>query len=147
MPLLARIEAGLLYATAPLALGAIAQGRLGELVFLAVAPALLAPWTPVLVGADSPLRGVGAPLASPSLAQLYQLRPGGAGLPGRWVGPLYPALALVAVLFAPAARRRQACWLLGVLLLAGLLAAWQGSALPGRFTAWPGEALVPGAVA
>jgi hypothetical protein len=101
----------------------------------------------VLAGADSPLRGVGAPLASPSLGQLYQLRPGGVGLPGRWVGPLYPALALVAVLFAPAARRRQACWLLGVLLLAGLLAAWQGSALPGRFTAWPGGVLVPGAVA
>jgi GT2 family glycosyltransferase len=57
----ARAIAGLLYASSPLAIGALAQGRLGELAFLVIAPAVLAqvalafrseqprePWRPAL---------------------------------------------------------------------------------------------------
>jgi GT2 family glycosyltransferase len=57
----ARAVAGLLYASSPLAIGALAQGRLGELAFLALAPPALAqvvlayraeqprePWRPAL---------------------------------------------------------------------------------------------------
>jgi GT2 family glycosyltransferase len=59
--LTARAIAGLLYASSPLAIGALAQGRLGELAFLVVAPTTLAqvllafrreqprePWRPAL---------------------------------------------------------------------------------------------------
>lgn len=38
----ARALAGLLYATSPLAIGALAQGRVGELAFLVLAPSILA---------------------------------------------------------------------------------------------------------
>ena len=59
--LAARAVAGLLYASSPLAIGALAQGRLGELAFLVLAPPVLAqvvlafrsqqprePWRPAL---------------------------------------------------------------------------------------------------
>ena len=189
----ARAVAGLLYATAPLATGALAQGRIGELVLLVVAPPALAqvvlafraeqprePWRPALrfallaavaiamapaaavslglvvaaaiavalvrAGADGrraaarqslllalgfglavllllPWSGrlltgavfadLGRPLATPGLADLLQLRPGGGGMPGPLVGPIYLALAVAALLFVPADRRKQTFWLLG----------------------------------
>jgi GT2 family glycosyltransferase len=224
----ARALAGLLYATSPLALGALAQGRVGELVLLAVAPpalaqvvlafreeqprelwrpalrfallaavavamsppsvvpfalvvavaiavallragggprrrlavrqslllggglalalALLLPWSGrLLTGAA--LRDLGRSLATPELLELLQLRPGGAGLPTPLVGPLYPALAVAALLFVPAGRRRQAFWLLAGFLGAAVVAAWQAKGLPPVVTDWPATMLVPGAVA
>jgi len=230
----ARAVSGLLYASSPLAVGALAQGRLGELVFLVVAPPALAqvvlalrreqarePWRPALrflvlaavavamyppsmvvlllvvavavaaallrapaadrgpavrqsvfLGAGclgalllqfpftgqlltgAALEPSGTPLASPGFADLLQLRPGGAGLPagdsmaGALIGPLYPALALAALLFVPADRRRQTFWLLSGLLAACAVATLQAHGLPPKFaTDWPAGALVPGAVA
>jgi GT2 family glycosyltransferase len=223
----ARALAGLLYATTPLATGALAQGRIGELVLLVLAPPALAqvvlafraeqprePWRPALrfaalaavAIAMSPaavvafglvvvaaivaaLAGVGAagrpaavrqslllaagfglavalllpwsgrlltgavfaelgrPLATPDLADLLQLRPGGGGVPGPLVGPVYPLLGLAALFFAPAARRRQVFWLLVGFVAAGLVAAWQAKGLAPRVTDWPAALLVPGAVA
>ena len=196
----ARALAGLLYATAPLATGALAQGRIGELVLLVLAPPALAqvvlafraeqprePWRPALrfallaavaiamspaavvsfglvvaagivtalvraggAGRRAAVRqslrlaagfglalllllpwsgrlltwaafaGLGRPLATPGLADLLQLRPGGGGVPGPVVGPLYVALALAALFFAAAAgRRRQAFWLVAGLCPCG----------------------------
>jgi GT2 family glycosyltransferase len=224
----ARALAGLLYATAPLATGALAQGRIGELVLLVLAPPALAqvvlafraeqprePWRPALrfallaavaiamspaavvslglvvaaaivvalvrAGADGrrlafrqslylgagfglalllllPWSGrlltgavfadLGRPLVTPGLADLLQLRPGGGGMPGPLVGPVYPVLALASVLFVAAAgRRRQAFWLLGGFLAAALAATWQAKGLAPRLTDWPAGLLVPGAVA
>jgi GT2 family glycosyltransferase len=224
----ARALAGLLYATAPLATGALAQGRIGELVLLVLAPPALAqvvlafreeqprePWRPALrfallaaaaiamspsavvafgvvvvlavtvalvtVGAERrravlgqamflaggfglalllllPWSGrllsgaafadLGRPLVVPGLVDLLQLRSGGGGTPGPLVGPVYPALALAALFFVPAAGRRlQAFWLLAGFLAAALLAAWQAKGLPPRVTDWPAGLLVPGAVA
>jgi GT2 family glycosyltransferase len=223
----ARALAGLLYATAPLATGALAQGRIGELVLLVVAPPALAqvvlafradqprePWRPALrfaalaavaiamspaavvtfglvvagaivaalVTAGAAGRRVavrqalflaagfglalllllpwsgrlltgaafaelGRPLAAPDLADLLQLRPGGGGEPGPLIGPIYPALALAALFFAPAERRKQVFWLLAGFVAAGLLAAWQAKGLAPRVTDWPAGLLVPGAVA
>jgi GT2 family glycosyltransferase len=219
----ARVLAGLLYATAPLATGALAQGRIGELVLLVLAPPALAqvvlafraeqprePWRPALrfallaavAVAMSPASVVafglvvvvaivvanaagrpearrqslflaagfglallllqpwsgrlltgaafadlGRPLATPGLADLLQLRPGGGGMPGPLVGPVYPALALSALFFAPAGRRRQAFWLLVGFLVAAVAAAWQAKGLAPRVTDWPAGLLIPGAVA
>ncbi|HEV3463110.1 MAG TPA: hypothetical protein VG846_03915, partial [Actinomycetota bacterium] len=223
----ARALAGLLYATAPLATGALAQGRIGELVLLVLAPPALAqvvlafraeqprePWRPALrfallaavaiamspsavvslglvvvtvavvalvrAGADRrrpavrqslylaagfalslllllPWSGrlltgavfadLGRPLVTPGLADLLQLRPGGGGMPGPLVGPVYPALALAALVFAAANRRRQAFWLLVGFVAAALTAAWQAKGLAPRVTDWPAGLLVPGAVA
>ena len=112
-----------------------------------VALLLLAPWSGLLLSGASPLRGVDPALASPSMLDLLQLRPGGPGLPSWLVGPVYPALALAAVLFAPAERRMQAFWLALGLAVAAALAAWQASDLPPTFTDWPGGVLVLGAVA
>jgi hypothetical protein len=219
--------AGLLYATAPLATGALAQGRIGELVLLVVAPPALAqvvlafraeqprePWRPALrfallaavaiamapaaavtlglavvaaiavalvrAGADgrraaarqslllalgfglalalllpwsgrlltgAAFAGLGRPLATPGLADLLQLRPGGGGMPGPLVGPIYLALAVAALLFVPADRRKQTFWLLGGFVVAALAAAWQAKGLAPRITDWPAGLLVPGAVA
>jgi hypothetical protein len=110
---------------------------------LALALLLLAPWS----GRLASLGPVGAPLASPSLAELLQLRPGGGGLPGPLVGPAYPLLGLAALLFVTAARRLQAFWLLLGFLASAALAAVQASGLPWRLTDWPGGLLVFGAVA
>jgi GT2 family glycosyltransferase len=223
----ARALAGLLYATTPLATGALAQGRVGELLLLVLAPPALAqvvlafraeqprePWRPALrfaalaavaiamspaavvtfglvvvaaivaalVRADAghrqaavrqslllaagfglalllllPWSGrlltgavfaeLGRPLAIPGLADLLQLRPGGGGVPGPLVGPIYPALALAALFFAPGERRRQVFWLLVGFVAAGLVAAWQAKGLAPRVTDWPAGLLVPGAVA
>jgi GT2 family glycosyltransferase len=223
----ARALAGLLYATAPLATGALAQGRIGELALLVLAPPALAqvvlafrdeqprePWRPALrfallaavaiamspsavvafglvvvlavvvalVRAGGERRGavlrqslllaggfalalllllpwsgrlltgaafadLGRPLAAPGLVDLLQLRPGGGGMPGPLVGPVYPALALAALFFVPAGRRLQAFWLLAGFLAAGLLAVWQAKGLPPRVTDWPAGLLVPGVVA
>jgi GT2 family glycosyltransferase len=219
----ARVLAGLLYATAPLATGALAQGRIGELVLLVLAPPALAqvvlsfraeqprePWRPALrfallaavAVAMSPASVVafglvvvvavvvanaagrpearrqslflaagfgfalllllpwsgrlltgaafaelGRPLATPGLADLLQLRPDGGGMPGPLVGPVYPALALSALFFAPAGRRRQAFWLLVGFLVAAVAAAWQAKGLAPRVTDWPAGLLIPGAVA
>jgi GT2 family glycosyltransferase len=224
----ARALAGLLYATTPLATGALAQGRVGELALLVLAPPALAqvvlafreeqprePWRPALrfallaavavamspsavvafgvvvavavsaalvrAGAERrraavrqslllaggfglalalllPWSGrlltgaafadLGRPLATPELADLLQLRPGGGGMPGPLVGPVYPALALAALFFLPAAgRRMQAFWLVGGFVAAALLAAWQAKGLAPRITDWPAGLLIPGAVA
>jgi GT2 family glycosyltransferase len=223
----ARAVAGLLYATAPLATGALAQGRLGELVLLIVAPPALAqvvlafraeqprePWRPALrfaalaaVGiAMAPAAAVafglvvvaaiavalvraglagrreafrrslflaagfglalalllpwsgrlltgaafadlGRALATPGLADLLQLRPGGGGMPAALVGPIYPALALAGLLFAPTGHRKQAFWLIAGFVAAALMAAWQAKGLAPRITDWPAGLLVPGAVA
>jgi GT2 family glycosyltransferase len=224
----ARALAGLLYATAPLATGALAQGRIGELALLVLAPPTLAqvvlalradqprePWRPalrfallaaaavamspaavvpfavavavavavVLVRADaagrrlavrqslflaggfalalalllpwsgrlltgSAFAGLGRPLATPDLVDLLQLRPGGGGVPGPLVGPVYPLLALAALFFVgELRRRRRAFWLLGGFLVAALAAAWQAKGLLPRVTDWPAGLLVPGAVA
>jgi GT2 family glycosyltransferase len=223
----ARALAGLLYATTPLATGALAQGRIGELVLLVLAPPALAqvvlafraeqprePWRPALrfaalaavaiamspaavvtfglvvvaaivaalVKADAagrqaavrqslllaagfglalllllPWSGrlltgaafaeLGRLLTVPDLADLLQLRPGGGGMPGPLVGPVYPALALAALFFASSGRRRQVFWLLVGFVAAGLVAAWQAKGLAPRVTDWPAGLLVPGAVA
>jgi len=223
----ARALAGLLYATAPLATGALAQGRVGELILLVVAPPALAqvvlafraeqprePWRPALrfallaavaiamspaavvafglvvaaaivaalvrAGAagrrvvarqsllltggfglalllllpwsgrlvtGAAFAGLGRPLATPGLADLLQLRPGGGGVPGPLVGPVYPLLALAGLFFAPIERRKQVLWLLVGFVAAGLLAAWQAKGLVPRVTDWPAGLLVPGAVA
>ena len=224
----ARALAGLLYATTPLATGALAQGRIGELALLVLAPPTLAqvvlafreeqprePWRPALrfallaavAIAMSPsavvafglvvavaitaaltraraerrravvrqslllaggfglalalllpwsgrlLTGaafadLGRPLAAPGLTDLLQLRPGGGGMPGPLVGPVYPALALAALFFLPAAGRRiQAFWLVALLVASALLAAWQAKGLAPRITDWPAGLLIPGAVA
>jgi GT2 family glycosyltransferase len=223
----ARALAGLLYATTPLATGALAQGRIGELALLVLAPPTLAqvvlafraeqprePWRPALrfaalaavaiamspaaavafglvvvaaivaalAGAGAAGRRVavrqslllaagfglalllllpwsgrlltgaafadlGRPLAVPDLADLLQLRPGGGGVPGPLVGPVYPLLGLAALFFAPAERRRQVFWLLVGFVAAALLAAWQAKGLAPRVTDWPAGLLVPGAVA
>jgi GT2 family glycosyltransferase len=223
----ARALAGVLYATAPLATGALAQGRIGELVLLVVAPPALAqvvlafradqprePWRPALrfaalaavAIAMSPAAAVtlglvvlaaiavavaraglagrreavrqslflaagfglalllllpwsgrlltgaafadlGRALATPGLADLLQLRPGGGGMPGPLVGPIYPALALAGLLFAPAGHRKQAFWLIAGFVAAALAAAWQAKGLAPRLTDWPAGLLVPGAVA
>ena len=225
---LPRLVAALLYAVSPLATGALGQGRVGELVFLVLAPPALAqvaqgfhreqpreawrpavrfcllaavsialyppavvvlglvvlgalvavvlraapadraqiarqgglllaglvgavvllwPWSPQLLGSASPLRGVGQPLAQPSVADLLQLRPGGPSVPSALVGPAYPLLALAALALAPAGRRLAAFMLVIGMALAALLAAWQGSGMPLRFTAWPGGVMIAGAVA
>jgi GT2 family glycosyltransferase len=223
----ARALAGLLYATSPLAVGALAQGRIGELALLVLAPPALAQavlafraeqpreqWRPALrfallaavAIAMSPaavvvfalvvavaagvavlrgrgsgrrlavrqslllaggfvlalllllpwsgrlltgaaLRDLGRPLVAPELLDLLQLRPGGSGLPGPLVGPLYPALAVAALLFVPAARRRQVFWLLAGFLGAAAVAALQAKRTPPVVTDWPATMLVPGAVA
>ena len=223
----ARVLAGVLYATAPLATGALAQGRIGELALLVVAPPALAqvvlafraeqprePWRPALrfaalaavaiamspsavvslglvvaaaivvavaragpAGRAAAVRrslylaagfglalallvpwsgrlltgaafaGLGRALATPDLADLLQLRPGGGGVPGPLVGPVYPVLALAGLLFAPAGRRKQAFWLIAGFVAAALAAAWQAKELFPRITDWPAGLLVPGAVA
>jgi GT2 family glycosyltransferase len=224
----ARALAGLLYATAPLATGALAQGRIGELALLVVAPPALAqvvlafraeqprePWRPALrfallaavAIAMSPAAVVslgllvaaaivvavvrssgdgrrlavrqslylaggfalslllllpwsgrlltgavfadlGRPLVTPGLADLLQLRPGGGGMPGPQVGPIYPALALASLFFVTMTnRRRQAFWLLLGFVVAALAATWQAKGLAPRVTDWPAGLLVPGAVA
>jgi hypothetical protein len=224
----ARALAGLLYATSPLALGALAQGRIGGLALLTLAPPALAqvvlalreeqprePWRPALrfallaaaAIAMSPssavafalvvavavvvallragggpgrrvaarqslllagglalalllllpwsgrlltgagLRDLGRSLAAPELLELLQLRPGGPGLPTPLVGPLYPALAIAALLFVPAGRRRQAFWLLVGFLGAAVVAAGQAKGLAPLVTDWPATMLIPGAVA
>jgi GT2 family glycosyltransferase len=223
----ARALAGLLYATAPLATGALAQGRIGELVLLVLAPPALAqvvlafredqprePWRPalrfaalaavaiamspaavvtfglVVAGAivvalvragaagrqlavrqslllgggfvlalalllpwsgrlltGSAFAALGRSLAVPGLADLLQLRPGGGGVPGPLVGPVYPALALAGLFFAPPERRKQAFWLVGGFMTAAVAAAMQAKGLGPRVTDWPAGLLVPGAVA
>jgi GT2 family glycosyltransferase len=223
----ARALAGLLYATAPLATGALAQGRIGELVLLVLAPPALAqvvlafredqprePWRPalrfaalaavaiamspaavvtfglVVAGAivvalvragaagrqlavrqslllgggfvlalalllpwsgrlltGSAFAALGRSLAVPGLADLLQLRPGGGGVPGPLVGPVYPALALAGLFFAPPERRKQAFWLVGGFMAAAVAAAMQAKGLGPRVTDWPAGLLVPGAVA
>jgi hypothetical protein len=223
----ARAVAGLLYATAPLATGALAQGRIGELVLLVLAPPALAqvvlafredqprePWRPALRFAllaavaiamapaavvafglvvavaivvalvtagpagrrlaarqslllgggfllalvlllpwsgrlltGAAFAGLGRPLATPGLADLLQLRPGGGGVPGPLVGPLYPLLALAGLLFAVASRRKQTFFLLIGFVVAAMAAAWQAKGLAPRVTDWPAGLLVPGAVA
>jgi GT2 family glycosyltransferase len=219
----ARALAGLLYATSPLAIGALAQGRIGELALLVLAPPALAqvvlafreeqprePWRPALrfallsavaIAMSPPsavafglvvavaaavavlrgsglairralllaggfalalalllpwsgrlltgaaLRDLGRPLVAPELLDLLQLRPGGGGLPGPLVGPLYPALAIAALLFVPAGRRRQAFWLLVGFLGAAVVAALQAKRIPPVVTDWPATMLVFGAVA
>jgi GT2 family glycosyltransferase len=219
----ARAVAGLLYATAPLATGALAQGRIGELVLLVLAPPALAqvvlafradqprePWRPALRFAllaavaiamapaavvafglvvavailvalvragplavrqslllgggfllalalllpwsgrlltGAAFAGLGRPLATPGLADLLQLRPGGGGVPGPLVGPVYPALALAGLLFAVASRRKQTFFLLVGFVAAAVAAAWQAKGLAPRVTDWPAGLLVPGAVA
>ncbi|HEX2373488.1 MAG TPA: glycosyltransferase family 2 protein [Actinomycetota bacterium] len=223
----ARALAGLLYATAPLATGALAQGRIGELVLLVLAPPALAqvvlafredqprePWRPalrfaalaavaiamspaavvtfglVVAGAivvalaragaagrqlavrqslllgggfvlalalllpwsgrlltGSAFAALGRSLAVPGLADLLQLRPGGGGVPGPLVGPIYPALALAGLFFAPPERRKQAFWLVGGFMAAAVAAAMQAKGLGPRVTDWPAGLLVPGAVA
>jgi hypothetical protein len=222
----ARALAGLLYATAPLATGALAQGRIGELVLLVLAPPALAqvvlafraeqprePWRPALrfallaaaaiamsppavvgfalvvvlaitvalvrAGDDRPavlrrslllaggfglalalllpwsgrlLSGavftdLGRSLATPGLVDLLQLRPGGGGMPGPLVGPVYPLLGLAALFVVPAGRRVQVCWLLAGFVAAAVLAAWQAKGLAPRITDWPAGLLVFGAVA
>jgi GT2 family glycosyltransferase len=223
----ARALAGLLYATSPLALGALAQGRIGELALLVLAPPALAQvvlafreeqpreqWRPALrfallaavaiamspaavvvfalvvavAAAVAVLRGggpgrrlaarqalllaggfalalllllpwsgrlltgaalreLGRPLVAPELLDLLQLRPGGSGLPGPLVGPLYPALAVAALLFVPGGRRRQVFWLLAGFLGAAALAALQAKRIPPVVTDWPATLLIPGAVA
>lgn len=223
----ARALAGLLYATSPLAFAALAQGRVGELAFLVLAPSILAqvwqalrlmqpreawrpvlryallsalaiavyptalvilagitvlaaaagvataptghrgdvarraallagglpaalvlllPWSLVLFTSASPLAGVGAALTSPTFTELVQLHPGGTGAPW-YVGPAYPALALLSVLLAGSLRRLLAFWFALALLGMALLAYWQTLNLPPHFTDWPGGVLVPGAVA
>src|SRR4029450_3299145 len=85
-----------------------ADGRrlaLRQSVYLAVgfllALLLLLPWSGrLLTGAV--FADLGRPLATPGLADLLQLRPGGGGVPGPVVGPLYVALALAALFFAVA---------------------------------------------
>jgi hypothetical protein len=108
--------------------------------------ALLLPWSGrLLTGAA--FAGLGRPLATPGLADLLQLRPGGGGMPGPLVGPSYLALAVAALLFVPADRRRQTFWLLGGFVAAAVAAAWQAKGLAPRVTDWPAGLLVPGAVA
>jgi GT2 family glycosyltransferase len=113
----------------------------------AVALLLLLPWSGLLFTGASPLLGVGRPLAAPSMLDLLELRPGGPGLPSWLVGPVYPALALAALLFAPAARRMQAFWLVSGLVAAAALAAWQAKGIGPTLTDWPGGVLVAGSVA
>jgi GT2 family glycosyltransferase len=232
--LAARAIASLLYASSPLAIGALAQGRLGELAFLVLAPPALAqvvmafrrqqprePWRPavrflvlaalsiamyppaavvflavvavaiaaalvrdgaashgptirqaVLLGGGylgallllfpwtgqllngAALRSASTPLVTPGFADLLQLRPGGPGLPGgsglngALIGPLYPALALAALFFVPAERRRQTFWLLLGLLGACMVVVLEARGLiPAVAREWPAGLLVPGAVA
>jgi len=112
-----------------------------------LALALLLPWSGRLL-TGSAFAGLGRPLATPGLADLLQLRPGGGGMPGPLVGPAYPLLALAALFFAvEPRRRRQAFWLLGGFLVAALAAAWQAKGLGPRVTDWPAGLLLPGAVA
>jgi hypothetical protein len=107
---------------------------------------LLLPWSGrLLTGAA--FAELGRLLTVPDLADLLQLRPGGGGMPGPLVGPVYPALALAALFFAPSGRRRQVFWLLVGFVAAGLVAAWQAKGLAPRVTDWPAGLLVPGAVA
>jgi hypothetical protein len=108
--------------------------------------ALLAPWSGLLFTAASPLRELGAPLVAPSMVDLLQLRPGGPGLPGVLVGPVYPILALAALLFVPAARRMQAFLLVLGFVMAAALAAWRAKGLPPAITVWPGGLRVAGSV-
>ena len=61
----ARALAGLLYATAPLATGALAQGRIGELVLLVLAPPALAQVV-LAFRAEQPREPCARPCASPS---------------------------------------------------------------------------------
>ncbi len=220
----ARALAGLLYASSPLAFGAVAQGRLGELLFLVLAPPTLVqvllafradqprePWRPALrflvlaaasialyppafvvlglvvaaalvAAALRPVRGrrfaarqglflaaaMGStlllllpwsaellagllrhdpPVATPGLLDLLQLRPGGPGLPGGLVGPVYPALALAAIPLVLPTRRLQAFWLVAGFVSAAAVAAWQAHGLSPLITDWPGGVLVAGAVA
>ena len=224
----ARAVASLLYASSPLAIGALAQGRLGELAFLVLAPPTLAqvllamrrdqprePWRPavrflvlaaltiamyppaavvllvvvalavvaallrergaerhevvrqaVLLGAGylgallllfpwtgqlltgAALRSTGGVPATPGFADLVQLRPGGPGLDIVLIGPLYPALALAALFFVPANRRRQTFWLLIGLLGACVAVTLQVHGLPPAIAGeWPAGLLVPGAAA
>jgi GT2 family glycosyltransferase len=227
----ARAVAGLLYGSSPLAIGALAQGRLGELAFLVLAPLVLAQvvlafrqeqpreqWRPalrflvlgalaiamypqaavvllvvvalaivaalvlspiadkgvavrrsVLLGAGlvgalalqfpftgqiltgAALHGAGTAPATPSFADLLQLRPGGSGLPGgaigTLIGPLYPALALAALFFVPAGYRRQTFFLVAGMLAACTVATLQAHGLPPRIaTEWPAGLMIPGAV-
>jgi hypothetical protein len=60
----ARALAGLLYATAPLATGALAQGRVGELVLLVLAPPALAQVVLAFRASSRASRGA-RPCASP----------------------------------------------------------------------------------
>ncbi|HEX9343964.1 MAG TPA: glycosyltransferase family 2 protein [Actinomycetota bacterium] len=221
----ARALAGLLYASSPLAFGAIAQGRLGELLFLVLAPPTLAQlplvfrpdqpresWRPalrfmvlaaasivlyppafvvlalvvavaVVAALARPARGLGRfavkqavflaaamggtlvllapwssellagllrgdrPAAAPNLLDLLQLRPGGPGVPGHLVGPVYPALALAAIPLVLPTRRLQAFWLVAGFVGAAVVAAWEAHGLAPLFTDWPGGVLVVGAVA
>jgi hypothetical protein len=107
---------------------------------------LLLPWSGrLLTGAA--FADLGRSLATPGLADLLQLRPGGGGVPGPLVGPVYPLLALAGLVFAPIERRKQVFWLLVGFVAAGLLAAWQAKGLAPRVTDWPAGLLVPGAVA
>jgi len=221
----ARALAGLLYASSPLAFGAIAQGRLGELLFLVLAPLTLAQvlltfrpeqpresWRPalrfmvlaaasialyppalavlglvvaaaVVAALARPVRGLRRfaakqavflaaamggtlallapwsgellagllrdvrPAVTPSMLDLLQLRPGGPGVPGHLVGPVYPALALAAIPLVLPTRRLQTFWLVAGFVGAALLAAWEAHGLAPLFTDWPGGVLVVGAVA
>ncbi|HEV3495777.1 MAG TPA: hypothetical protein VHA34_05445, partial [Actinomycetes bacterium] len=115
-------------------------------VGIALALLLLLPWSGrLLTGAV--FADLGRPLVTPGLTDLLQLRPGGGGMPGSLVGPVYVALALASLFFAAAGRRRQAFWLLLGFLVAALAAAWQAKGLAPRVTDWPAGLLVPGAVA
>lgn len=114
---------------------------------LALALLLLEPWSGSLFSAASPLAALGGRQGHVPVLDLLQLRPPGGGLPVALVGPVYPLLALAAVLVTPPARRRQAFWLVAGMLGAVAVAVWQAAGLPPHTTDWVGAALVPGAVA
>src|SRR6266540_3275966 len=135
-----RAVASLLYATSPLAIGALAQGRIGELALLVLAPPALAqvvlafreeqprePWRPALRFA---LLAAVAIAMSPAA-----------------VVPFALVVALAALLFVPAGRRRQAFFLLTGFLGAAAVAALQAKRIPPVVTDWPAAMLIPGAVA
>lgn len=113
---------------------------------LGLALALLLPWSGRLLTGEA-LRDLGPLMTAPALLDLLQLHPGGPGLPTWLIGPLYPMLALAALLLVPTRRRRQVVWLLTGFLGAAVVAAGQAKGLSPLVTDWPATMLIPGAVA
>jgi len=120
--------------------GELGLGTLGAL-------ALLLPWSIGFFRAGTPLLPGDPLLSSPGFAGLLQLRPGGPGMPGWLVGPVFPLVGIAALALVRVERRRLAAGLITIYLGATLWAfgatEWSGL----RPVSWPGVLLVPGAVA